>query len=1294
MHRILSFFAPDAVFLPLFPSSSSLPSRPFPSDRGGSRLTVRLARDDAAALGSSPPASAAPACVVALCIRKTTPPPEETSRELELHADEDAFALEPLQAFLVRLPVAGEDENAPTPDVTFDHPALSDPAAAGLRADERVAVALIRWDETAGRAGVLFPRARRTRRLDAFPSSKRPNERDAQTAVVAEKNGGAGGGAPPSSTAPGPVPGAAASSRVRAARAFGGLVPDGARVGVWTAPAEALAPLLETRGKTAVSPSRRSGGDEPEPEKGADGAFENSASFAATFERRAMFSSSFSAAERAPPPAAATGGPEPEGSSERAKRPPALEFRAASDDPESERSRSVPEAFPKSPAFASPFPAADAAFASVRVAVTAERRTTFGAKNDGPARAMIGKEGSDAPSEAPAEGGPGEAAAAETSALGPVASSDRSSTPPPATNGSSAPALAGEDEKSAGRVTMHYLYHRGKMRKTEIMEGFMCPFCLRETRGFQRLTYHLASSHDRFGFVFFPDGDEESQGPKVRIWCLDEPGEDGAVAGGSEEDEHEDWRWFHSHGGRYNGARRARRVTPRDRDRDRGEEKEPPTRDEKEPSTARAANPASGDDRGAEPDPEARDDREKATPPDAADAAKEPASSPVPSSSEEGCVAPAHPAAAPSAPPPKATRASRAPKSFFYASTRKYPMSPACVAELVRSRSEARRRRAVARAAAAEAETKRQQKVRRQQAQFKRRARERRERAERFEATMQMQSRGVANATELLRQIAAQQQQREAAARAALTGALTAGAAAEGTAQALARLSAGLQVTGGLGALGGLGGLGGGLGGLGAFGGQLGALGALGASGSLGALGLGGQLGALGGASALGSVGSGLGELLLQQQQRRRLLAARDAAALAGAGGRAAGAAAPTLDDEAALVRAAVAAKAKAGTLPGVSGEEGGDDGAGLEFEASRALTLFAADAEEERRRIEREKKFLADDTRRKEKRRRDAKTKRRRDGADATDREPETVEACIAKVNASLASAHRDGSESDEFERSDSEATAKEKRRRVGAAPAPALLITKETNSKAADSAFLARERERAERAKGKAPMVEDEAPEDGAPPAAVSSAPPERKKPGPKPGWKRRKLEEEREAREAAARRAAEAEAEAKARRFDGVGPPGTFYHAKTGQRIEARGADEAPAPDSDDEDDLRQFAREDLRRLSEYEDVAPGEISFMHDWNVFVRRFRPIGDREIPKALEAYAHWRGARMAEDPKWRRMFTMHCINQVDFGIVAPEHVDEALKIADQHRSARDARGKGEEGEAEGEAVPGATDGA
>ena len=53
---------------------------------------------------------------------------------------------------------------------------------------------------------------------------------------------------------------------------------------------------------------------------------------------------------------------------------------------------------------------------------------------------------------------------------------------------------------------------------------------------------------------------------------------------------------------------------------------------------------------------------------------------------------------------------------------------------------------------------------------------------------------------------------------------------------------------------------------------------------------------------------------------------------------------------------------------------------------------------------------------------------------------------------------------------------------------------------------------------------------------------------------------------------------------------------------------------------------------------------------------------------EVLKAYAHWRGARMAEDPKWRRMFTMHCINQVDFGIVAPEHVDEALKIADHHR--------------------------
>jgi hypothetical protein len=53
--------------------------------------------------------------------------------------------------------------------------------------------------------------------------------------------------------------------------------------------------------------------------------------------------------------------------------------------------------------------------------------------------------------------------------------------------------------------------------------------------------------------------------------------------------------------------------------------------------------------------------------------------------------------------------------------------------------------------------------------------------------------------------------------------------------------------------------------------------------------------------------------------------------------------------------------------------------------------------------------------------------------------------------------------------------------------------------------------------------------------------------------------------------------------------------------------------------DEEDLRAWAREDYRHLSDFEDVVKSEKLFMHDWNVFMRRYKPFADKELPDAYE---------------------------------------------------------------------------
>ena len=81
-----------------------------------------------------------------------------------------------------------------------------------------------------------------------------------------------------------------------------------------------------------------------------------------------------------------------------------------------------------------------------------------------------------------------------------------------------------------------------------------------------------------------------------------------------------------------------------------------------------------------------------------------------------------------------------------------------------------------------------------------------------------------------------------------------------------------------------------------------------------------------------------------------------------------------------------------------------------------------------------------------------------------------------------------------------------------------------------------------------------------------------------------------------------------------------------------------------------------------------MAPLEKKFMHDWNVFVRRFRPCADLEIPDCLKAFARFKGKDLAGHRALRRLFTLHLINAYDFGVIESRVIDDVLKVVDEHK--------------------------
>ena len=131
------------------------------------------------------------------------------------------------------------------------------------------------------------------------------------------------------------------------------------------------------------------------------------------------------------------------------------------------------------------------------------------------------------------------------------------------------------------------------------------------------------------------------------------------------------------------------------------------------------------------------------------------------------------------------------------------------------------------------------------------------------------------------------------------------------------------------------------------------------------------------------------------------------------------------------------------------------------------------------------------------------------------------------------------------------------------------------------------------------------------------------------------------------------------------DSLGAPGTYYHSRTCIPIEGE-----PMVDSDDDEDLRAWAREDYRHLSDFKDVIQCEKIFMHDWNVFMRRYKPYGDKELPNAYMAFAHLRGKVMAANPGLRQLFTLHLCNAWDFAVIDSGVIDKVLKVVDSYRDA------------------------
>ena len=836
------------------------------------------------------------------------------------------------------------------------------------------------------------------------------------------------------------------------------------------------------------------------------------------------------------------------------------------------------------------------------------------------------------------------------------------------------------------KVVFHYLYHRGKLRKTESTVGMTCPLCLHDADNFDALGLHMDACHGRFKFAFFPGGDvaprrgnigrppknaksgddaenaSNSSAPLVTL-IVPRPGPaDPAVhvmcreedENAREQAEQDEWEWFHEHGGWYTGnrARRERFLEP----------PEPPKSDaadasKKNASGARAASePPSepGASRGAraaipaihgatvpeEPRPTPSAPGEGV----GASAGPEGAPAPAPAAAApplEELVSPvggAVPAGAvvPGAPTRKEMLPTYAVKQFVFAS-RRYPLRAEARAALAAAHREEVARARALRRAEEEALVKARHRAKRVEAQTNRRRREREEQLARDESRLREHSAQHQIHRRLLLQLA---KHREAAAVAAR---LDPRRALEGV--------SGMAHLGNLGLYPGfIQNPGGGLGGLAGLAGVPAGI----------------PRGVPGIPGGVGFVPErGYSEEILRQMRVRELQAnerllrleiervtaeqnARGGATLAVAeqarrhalqphatryprnddddddDDAPVASASPFADRDAAmslLATAATAARARqsrAEPPPPQAGQAGqvgqvGQVGPGPGAKEKRPLSDAAGPSSKEKRH-----KSRGDDP---------------KGGV--------SVDAIIAKINRDLAVRAAEGSKALETEplpsREGTDAAAGKRRARED--EPNEVFARKPSKDPVAGPGHVGAARKGKANAKSAAAEGKNVA---GAKETLPSSS--------------------------NANATGMKSDKNAASRDGHGVAPPGTAYHARTAMPMAREPGDEfGPARDSDDEEDALQWALEDYRRLVDFTDVQREEKVFMHEWNAFVKQFRPVGDRALPAALEAFAHYRGEAMSRSKTFKRLFALHLLNAFEFGVIPAGTIDACMRVVESY---------------------------
>ena len=124
----------------------------------------------------------------------------------------------------------------------------------------------------------------------------------------------------------------------------------------------------------------------------------------------------------------------------------------------------------------------------------------------------------------------------------------------------------------------------------------------------------------------------------------------------------------------------------------------------------------------------------------------------------------------------------------------------------------------------------------------------------------------------------------------------------------------------------------------------------------------------------------------------------------------------------------------------------------------------------------------------------------------------------------------------------------------------------------------------------------------------------------------------------------------------------PTRQYYHARTGQPIHPRLLQSGY--DSDDEVDEGWRLRRAEVLLDEFEDVTPPEKAFMKLWNRWIFA-RPIqADRDVPRAVVAFARAHAAEIAGQ-NLRHNFLLHLFHLWDNSLLAAAHISAALDVVD-----------------------------